>query len=152
MIIVIILLSTRTIVRSFDWRNGFTLFSHDIKITAATFDLTNNFGVALFRVGKVDEAKKQFAASVKLAPDWWVNWNNLGAVYEKKGELELAENYYKQSIKNGDYYLAYENFVGVLIKQGKTQEAREFLETQALIKFSNNQKLNQYDRLLKPLD
>jgi len=139
--ILIALLSVRTIIRIFNWHNGLALFSHDIKISKDAFDLENNLGVELFRVNKINQARIHFENSTKLAPYWWTNWNNLGAVYEKRGDLIRAANYYKQAIKNGDYYLAYENYSGVLIKQGKIKEARDFLQNQALKKFPHNQKL-----------
>jgi len=138
-IIVVCLLSVRTLVRSFDWRNDMSLFSHDIKLITPTFDLENNFGVALFRSGKINEAASHFKKSTELAPYWWVNWNNLGAVYEKKGDLPKAENYYLRAIQNGDYYLAYENYTKVLIRQKKENPAKIFLETTALKKFPDNQ-------------
>jgi len=142
-IIIIIILSWRTFIRTFDWRNGLTLYSHDIKISKDAFDLENNLGVELFRVGRFDEAKIHFENSTKLAPYWWTNWNNLGVIYERKGDFGKAATYYKKAIDNGNYYLAYENYSGVLIKQNKKNEAKEFLEKEALPKFPYNQKLRQ---------
>lgn len=147
-LIIVCLLSTRTIVRTFDWRNGLALFSHDIKISKNAFDLENNLGVELFRTGKTNQAKIYFENSTKLAPYWWVNWNNLGAVYEKEKNLKKAEELYKKSIDNGDYYLAYENYANVLIKENKTQAAKQFLERKALVKFPNNQRLNELYRYI----
>jgi len=141
-VIMVCLLSLRTTVRGFDWQSDLSLFPHDIKFTASTFDLENNLGVALFRGGKINEAARHFKKSTELAPYWWVNWNNLGAVYEKNGDLFKAENYYLQAIQNGDYYLAYENYAKILIKQKKENQARVFLETTALKKFPDNQTLN----------
>ena len=151
--LLILIFSIRTITRSLDWRNGLILFSHDIKTVSPSFDLRNNYGVELFRAGKIDQAKKQFKLSIELEPNWWVNWNNLGAVVEHKGELKTAELYYRRSTKNGDYYLAYENLIGILIKQKKLQEAKETLEQRALLKFPSNQKLiRYYQYVLQSLD
>lgn len=142
-VVLIILLSIRTFIRTFDWRNGLTLYSHDVKISKNAFDLENNFGVELFRVGRFDEAKIHFENSTELASYWWTNWNNLGVVYERKGELGKAATYYKKAIDNGNYYLAYENYAGILIKQDKKKEAKEFLEKEALPRLPYNQKLRQ---------
>lgn len=146
--LIIIFLSIRTIVRTFDWRDGLTLFSRDIKISKDSFDLQNNLGVELFRKGKVEEAKIHFEKSTDLAPYWWTNWNNLAVVYERYGDFKKAEGYYKKAIDNGDYYLAYENYVGILIKEGKKDEAKEFLEKKALLKFPYNQKLSAFYKYL----
>lgn len=150
-LIVISLLSIRTVVRNFDWKNGLILFSHDIKISKNAFDLENNLGVELFRVKKFDGAKIHFERSTQLAPNWWTNWNNLGVVYEKKGDLNKAKQYYQKAIDNGDYYLAYENLAIILIKQKKFKEAQGFLEKDALLKFPNNERLQSiYSYLNQP--
>lgn len=128
LLMVISLLAIRTFVRTFNWRNGLTLYGHDIKISQNAFDLENNFGVELFRAGKYDDAKGFFEKSIELAPSWWTNYNNLGAYWERKGELEKAERLYKRAIDNGNYYLAYQNYAFVLLKQDKYKEVVEFLE------------------------
>jgi len=134
-------LSVRTVLRNRDWRNGFTLYSHDIKNQPESYDLQNNFGVELFRHGKIKEALEHFERSVDLQPHWTISNNNLGATYEELGDLKKAESYYHISIRLGDYYLAYENYVGILVKQEKFEEAIEFLEGEALRKFPENKKL-----------
>jgi hypothetical protein len=110
LIIVIIVFSVRSFVRVLDWRNGLSLFSHDIR-KDSSFDLQNNMGVELFRIGRYEEAKKYFEISVKLAPYWWVNWNNLGVIYEREKNYKKAMEYYQKAIDNGQYYLAYQNLL-----------------------------------------
>lgn len=138
--IAIICFSLITFKRSFDWKNGLTLYSHDAKIVTDDFNLNNNLGVELFRIGKFDEAKVNFQKSVDLAPHWWTNWNNLGAITEREGDLETAALYYKKAIDNGNYYLAYENYAMILIKQEKYEEAEEFVNN-SLLYFPQNQTL-----------
>jgi len=126
-VLVIFLLSLRTFCRTFDWRNGLTLYSHDIVYSRNAFDLENNYGVELFRIGKLDEAAVHFEKSIGLSPRWWTSYNNLGAYYEHKGDLVKAEELYKKSIANGQYYLAYENLAFVLLKEKKYAEDIAFL-------------------------
>ncbi|PJE67516.1 hypothetical protein COU95_02015, partial [Candidatus Shapirobacteria bacterium CG10_big_fil_rev_8_21_14_0_10_40_9] len=108
-LVAIVSLGLRTIVRNSNWRSGLSLYEHDIKINKTAFDLQNNYGVELFRVGRIDEAKIHFERSISLQPKWWTSFNNLGAVYERKGDFSEAEKMYQKSIENGNYYLAYEN-------------------------------------------
>ncbi|PJC68644.1 hypothetical protein CO015_03275 [candidate division WWE3 bacterium CG_4_8_14_3_um_filter_42_11] len=136
-------LATRAISRTTDWKNGLTLFSRDIAISHDVFDLENNYGVELFRAGQYDEAKAHFEKSTAVAPNWWTNWNNLGASLEREGNLISAAQDYQKAIANGDYYLAYENYAGILAKQEKYEEAKEFLENKALPKFPLNYNLQQ---------
>jgi len=125
----VVLLSLRTVIRSFDWRNGLTLYRRDITVSKDNFNLENNLGVELFRMGEFKEAERHFENSVRLAPDWWTNWNNLAAIDEREGRLDRAEAGYKKAVENGGYYLAYENLASLyLFKQKDFQKARNFSE------------------------
>lgn len=140
---IILVLSVRTIIRNTDWKDSMHLFAHDVQISRNAFDLENNAGVAYFRAQDYQKAGEHFAESTRLAPKWWVNWSNLGAVEERQGNLDKAADYYRTSIENGDYYLAYENYAGVLLKQKRNKEALTFLKTEALPRFPYNGTLRQ---------
>jgi len=134
--------SCRTLLRTFDWSNGLTLYQNDIKYNKNAYDLENNYGVELIRKNKVEDAKFHFEKSTKLKSDWWVNWNNLGVCYEREDDYEKALEYYKKSMQNADYYLAYENYTGLLINLKRNEEAKKFLEEEALVKFPYNNNLS----------
>lgn len=133
-------LSLRTIIRNSNWNNGLTLFGHDILLNPDAFDLQNNYGVELFRAGRLEEAKIHFERSIELYPRWWFAYNNLGAVYERKGDLAQARKLYEQTIKISDYYLAYENLAFLMLKTEDLGETIEFIEG-ALKKLPLNIKL-----------
>lgn len=124
----LVLLSFRTILRITNWRNGLTLYKHDLEVNPNSFDLQNNYAVELFRQEKVSQAKKHFEKSIELNPKWWTSYNNLGVVYEREGEFSQAEEYYQKSIKTGNYYLAYENLAKLYLRMGKNSQALKFLE------------------------
>ncbi|MBU0579497.1 hypothetical protein KKE34_00450 [Patescibacteria group bacterium] len=111
--LVLVALSIRSMVRNRNWRDGLTLYSHDIKIAVDSFDLENNFGVELYRVGRKEEAKVHFTRSTELADHWWTNWSNLGVIIEEEGDLETAAVYYQRAIDNGQYFLAFQNLARV---------------------------------------
>lgn len=119
----LILLSARTILRESNWRSGLTLFSHDVVYSQNSFDLENNLGVELFRVGKIDEAKTHFEKSINLQPGWWFPYNNLGAVYQQEGDLTKARALYEKSIEKGNYFLAHENLAFIVLKEEEPEEA-----------------------------
>jgi hypothetical protein len=102
----------RSFIRTFDWKDDLSLFSHDIKYNSSSFDAQNNLGVALFREGQLLQAEPHFKKSIELSPNWWTSYNNLGVVYQRQGKIKEAEEMYQKSINNGNYYLAYENFNG----------------------------------------
>lgn len=139
-IIIIISLSIRTFIRNFDWKDGLTLYGHDIQISKESFDLENNYGVELFRAKKYEEAVVHFQRSTELAPKWWTNWNNLGVIYERSGDYDKAGEYYKKAIDNGNYYLAYENYASILLFHKDAKLAKDFIE-ESLTKLPYNSKL-----------
>lgn len=114
--VLILIFSMITLERSYDWRNGLTLYAHDIKIVKNDFNIENNLGVELYRIGKIEEAHIHFQRSVDLAPFWWTNWNNLGVTTEYFGDIEKAAEYYKRAIDNGGYYLAVQNYERIMKK------------------------------------
>lgn len=128
LIIIIIFLALRTMSRNSDWKDGLTLYSKDINISKNAFDLENNLGVELYRAGRFDEAEIHFENSTKLAPNWWTNWNNLGAMFERRNDLNTAKIYYQKAIDNGQYYLAYENLAKIYQKTESPENTIAFTE------------------------
>ncbi len=118
-----IFFSVRTFTRNFNWKNGLILFSHDVVYSQNSFDLENNLGVELFRVGKINEAKIHFEKSIRLQSNWWFPYNNLGAVYEQEGDLKKARELYEQSIEKGNYYLAHENLAWIVLREEEPKKA-----------------------------
>lgn len=146
--IIILSLAVRSAVRSYDWYDNFAICSHDLRIFDASYDMHNNLGVEYYRQGNMPEAKKEFERSVQLAPGWDINWNNLGAVYSREGNLQKAEESYLRSMENGTYYMAYENYAGVLISQKRYGEAKAFVEQRALPMFPASPTLKEFSRIL----
>ncbi len=53
--------------------------------------------------------------------------NDLGVIYEKKGEFDLAEKEYKKAInKDKNWYLPYFNLGNLYYKMGKKEKAIEY--------------------------
>lgn len=142
-LIIIVLFSIRTFLRVLDWKDGLTLYLKDEPLAKGNFDFENNLGVYLHRAGKYKQALPHYVRSTEIAPHWWTNWNNLGVSYQMAGQEKKAERAFLQSIKNGDYYLAYENYANLLIKQKRYLKLKKFLENKALPKFPYNERLYQ---------
>lgn len=137
--ILILVLSFRTVIRNRDWKDGYTLYSHDIQYQPESYQLHNNLGVELFRRGNIDEAGIHYKRSVELFP-YFVNWNNLGNVYLEKKDIKRARKYYELAMRNGNYHIAYENLALLLLKHESPKEANEFSKD-AVQKLPNSSKL-----------
>jgi len=140
--LIITIFSFRVIIRNRDWKDGLTLYGHDILYSKNSFDLENNYGVELFRIGEIDKAKEHFQRSIFLQPEWMCSHNNLGAVYQRQGEIDKAKEEYTRSLELGDYYFAYENLATILLRE-KDEKALEFLE-QGFLKFPRSLKLRRF--------
>jgi len=148
-LLLIILFSARSALRVFDWRDGLTLYLKDEPLAKNNFDFENNLGVYLHRAGRYQEAFPHYLRSTEIAPQWWTNWNNLGVSYERNKQPKKAEEAYLKAIANGDYYLAYENYANLLLKQKRFSELDKFLKQRALVKFPYNERLNQIYQYLR---
>lgn len=131
----------RATIRSFDWKDNLSLFSHDVNYAPDSFDIQNNLGVALIRNGDQKNAKVHFERSIELSPEWWTPYNNLGVIYQREGNLENAKKLYSLSIDKGNYYLAYENLAQIKYATEETKDVLPFLD-KALTHLPNNEVLN----------
>lgn len=152
-IFVIGILGTRSFLRVKNWKDGLTLYNHDVSHNPNSFDLQNNLGTELFRAGKHEEALGHFQKSLDLSPNWHTPLNNIGVYYEYKQDYEKANEYYLKAIENGNYYLAYENYAKLnYYHNTNTQEdienLKQFLNKSLLI-FPHNQTLNTIRNNLK---
>ncbi len=147
-IILVIVLSIRTFIRSLDWKSDFSISSHDVYITKDNFALENTLGSALIQQGQYKEAIPYLEQSTRLAPYHWINWNNLGVAYLNMGfksgnkdDLNKAEKYLNKAIENGqEYYLPYENMGLLVVDFRDPNQAVNFFQTSSK-KISLNHRL-----------
>jgi hypothetical protein len=125
--------SIRTMVRNSNWHDGLTLYGHDVLVNRNAFDLHNNYGVELFRIGDIPQAKIHFQRSIELYPRWWFTYNNLGAVYEREGDLKMAQEMYEKTLTISDYYLAYENLALLYVRTKQFDKALDFLNKATVV-------------------
>lgn len=138
-ICILIVLSVRTYMRTFDWRDEYTLISHDVQVNPNDYYLQNAFAIALNRANKLTEAKKHALQSIALYPNA-LNWNTLGTTYFKSGEIDRAITAYTTSIQYGRSVEAYLNLSGILLIYKSPQVADAFIKT-SLSRFPENPEL-----------
>lgn len=141
LLIILSLYGLRTFIRTFDWRDITTLYGHDIKINRDSFDLENNYGVALYRAGKYDEAATYFQRSIELAPYWYTSWHNIGLIYERDKKIESAREAYQKTIElSGGAYFGYISLARLNLMYGEAKEAEAIVQ-QALKRYPKNSEL-----------
>jgi len=93
---IIFVLSVCTGFQIRHWQNGVTLFGHAVDVTRGNYLAYSNFGVALKRAGRVDDAIEQWKTSLQIRPDFDTAIGNLGPVLVENGRVEEAIFYYKE--------------------------------------------------------
>lgn len=123
----IVLFTARTIVRSGNWSNEYTLYTHDLEVGEPSFDLENQLGDVLFNKGDLEAAKLHFQRSVDLWPCSEA-LNNLGLVNHMQGNIPVAESLYIKSIECNSVYKAYGNLITLLIRSEDYDKAGYYVE------------------------
>ncbi len=136
-ILIIGALGSRTFIRTHDWKDEKTLYSHDIQINKDSFVLEANYGLILIKDGKINEGIKHVKKSIDLAPYRWENWTTLGSAYMISKDFKNAKKYYEVAMKIAPYYVAYENYGQILLFHDSSQKTEAFTK-RALTIFPKN--------------
>jgi len=82
------------------WKNGITLFQHAVNTTRGSYAIHSNLGNALARVGRLDEALKNYAEALRIDPSKAAEvHNNIGAALIVKGRFEEAIPYLRYALQ-----------------------------------------------------
>ena len=138
-VLLILVLSYRSMIRSLDWKNDKTLVIHDIKIDPNSLALQNNYAYLQMQEKNYKVAIPYLEKSLATFKDT-SSYNNLAFSYAKVGEKENSLATYEKALKLGDFYMTYQNYIAELIRQEKLEKASE-LTKKAIEKFPNNNKL-----------
>ncbi len=156
----------RTIVREYEWRSAYSLYGHDVRYVQDSFELLNNYGLELMRLGRLQEARGYFERAVKLRPQWFISQTNLGAIYQELGLNDQAEQQYLRVRYCDGNPFASANLITLYINKGEyglaqqaLTEARRFFPTFKRLDFldvwlkyktgKNTEALNELSDLLK---
>jgi len=146
-LVVLMMMGTRTVVRSFDFRNEFTLNSHDVKVSRDDYNLEGGLASNLLNLGRTREALMHAENSIRLNP-FWSNYNTLGSIYLSLGEFSKARNAYDKALSFTDYYQVYENIAGMTLLTGEYEENVNLIKSY-IERFPQHDKLWLYIAILQ---
>ncbi len=126
-VIVVLLLSVRTFVRSFDWRDDFTLASHDITVSKEAYPLEHELSRIYIDRGEYQLAKMHAEKSIQLFP-YVFNYTDLGNAYFSLGKYKEAKIAYLQALQYGDNFTTYDNLSALYINYGDPKEGIHFIQ------------------------
>lgn len=138
----------RTFIRTFDWKDNITLYSHDVKEQTDNYLLLNEYGRELYLSGKIDEAIASESKSVALFPTI-ENLNTLGNCYQVKRQYKEAIALFTRAINVVEIkhyhginsFPPYDNLALTLIQDQRPFEAINFIQEQAMKEFPENPEL-----------
>jgi len=93
-----------------------------------TLDKWYNEAVDLHTAKKEAEAEKIYKKIIERAPSYSLAWNNLGAIYGGRGDLDEAVNAYTKALENQTAPETYANLANVLIALEKHEDARNIIK------------------------
>ncbi len=117
-----LLILTRIQVRH--WQNTLTLFEYTLSVTENNPVIENSYGVALFNVGRTEEAETHLRKAVRIAPAFVLARNNLTKTYLKQGKLNEAIEHLNELISHNEGTAEiYYNLAAALEIQKKYEDA-----------------------------
>lgn len=130
-VLLLVLLSLRTMVRNTNWHDAITLYSHDTKIVDS-WDIETNLGYEYKIIDNQPEALKHYLRAIKLFP-FESTYLNAGIVYDNMGNHEKAIEYYYKALASKRYPTSdhkhgintYTNTINSLLVANRTTEAKK---------------------------
>jgi len=136
--LIILALSTRTIIRNFNWKNQDTLWLSAAKTSPSSHQNHNNLGDLYARHGDYQKAVEEFQKAIELKPNYGDAYHNLGNVYHQMGKDDLSEQSYSKALSfNPNLWQSYQNLAAIHFSQKNYQLAKEELEKAIQIKPDN---------------
>lgn len=87
-----------------------------LELSPDDYEIHNNLGLALQRLGLLTEAAGSYSSAIELRPDYAAAHNNLANVYSLLGRVSQAEQSYRNALAiNPDYAEAHNN-LGTLLQ------------------------------------
>jgi len=143
-IMVLIFLSFRTIIRTFDWKDNMTLYGHDLREENDNYLLLDIYGREMYAAGYIDDAINYGERSVSIYPTR-ASLNELGTYYQKEKRYTQAIDVYTKSINisqtkpyTNKLITPYLNVASALLLDKRPIEAKSFIKTKALNDFPDN--------------
>lgn len=124
--LILVFYSMRILKRNGDWKDEYSLWSKNIKVSPASFRSHNNLGSYYDRKGENEKAMREYEECLRLNPTSEAVFNNLGIVYYRLKMYDKAISAYKSAINlNNDYNDAHNNLGIVYAELGMIKESLE---------------------------
>ena len=123
-LVIVAVLSWRSWLQTFYWRDSETLFTHALAVTPNNDVALNNLGIIFLDKGQLDDAISKLQAAIDLRPENGPAHDNLAKALLRKGSVAEAMVHYRKFLEIEPGNVEARNTLGTaLIQQGKLREA-----------------------------
>jgi tetratricopeptide (TPR) repeat protein len=106
------------------WRNGVALFEYAVANTKDNSVAHGNLGGVLYAKGRIAEARFHFEEALRIDPDYYLPYYNIGIDYARLGKFEEAAKWYRKCLAlNPQFAPAHKNMAAVQLTMGKGGQA-----------------------------
>lgn len=125
-LVVILLLSSRTIIRNRDWKDQATLWTKTVETSPYSFASHYNLAGVYIEKGDYEKAVFELKKVLELAPNFAEGYIQLGTSYRKLGMIDNAIRSYQVSIKiKPDSWIPYQNLAALFFQKQQFKDAEQ---------------------------
>ena len=134
-LIIMLMFSFQTISRNKDWKDGYTLFSQDVKKSPQSAHMHIYWGMAIrdkalrendpqTKKAEMEKALEEFKKASEIYPDYPDAWQQLGLAYFRLGNNQLSLQSYEKALKlNPSEATTYGNMGIIFFQKGDIAKA-----------------------------
>ena len=143
-IIILILLSSRTVIRNIDWKNEDNLWIATGKTSPSSPHTHNNLGDVYGRRGDKQAALREFEKAIELKPNYGDAYHNLANTQRELNQFDKALENYQNALKfNPNLWQSHQNMAAIYFQAGQYEQALENIQKAIIINPKNlNLRLN----------
>lgn len=131
-LMVLVLLSVRTVWRNADWRDQLTLWRKTVEVAPESARARNNLAGAYLQLRQLTAAEEQLATALRIRPDFAPARANLGKLYLDRGDLDSAEQALRAALAGGKEEAIPRLWLGVVYaRKGEIAGAEQQFQTAA---------------------
>jgi tetratricopeptide (TPR) repeat protein len=117
--ILVVMYSVGTIVRNPVWKNDYTVWNNVLSKEPESATAHENFGIALYKLGKINDAISHYRKSLAINPNLVSAHSNLGVAYRANNMLDQSIDEFKKALAlNPNYIDALYNLGQIYMMKG----------------------------------
>jgi len=144
-VLIVFMLSSRTIFRNIDWKNEDNLWIATGKTSPSSPNTHNNLGDVYGRWGDKQKALSEFQRAIELKPNYGDAYHNLANTYMELKQLDKALENYQNALKyNPALWQSHQNIAALYFQDKQYDKALENIQKAIQI---NPKNTNLYNNL-----